>query len=243
MWNNPIIQIVYEVCHIDVWIYFSAHVLDWRQCGNSLALCYLAVVMELSDSLMWMNCKSEFGVIFLRCSSPELTLFFFSEKNESSLLKMRSNIEYSCHTTGACPGGEGPGPPPLEIEKQKKKKKKKVIRANIKLVHLYFATFLVENVFFSASFWTGPPPPWKSEKQKKKKAFRFWAPPLANSWTRACTISNIKHGRWLSLQLKTNWSLTLVVRLPGAPGSPRRTRRRLPGIPGSKKKIFFFLNV
>ena len=39
----------------------------------------------------------------------------------------------------------------LEIEKQKKKKKK-VIRANIKLFHLYFATFLVENVIFSASF-------------------------------------------------------------------------------------------
>ena len=41
--------------------------LDWHQCGNSLALCYFAVVMELPDSL-WMNCKSEFGVIFLRCS-------------------------------------------------------------------------------------------------------------------------------------------------------------------------------
>ena len=41
--------------------------LDWRQCGNSLALCYFAVVMELPDSLL-MNCKSEFGVIFLRCS-------------------------------------------------------------------------------------------------------------------------------------------------------------------------------
>ena len=40
---------------------------DWRQCGNSLALCYFAVVMELPDSLL-MNCKSEFGVIFLRCS-------------------------------------------------------------------------------------------------------------------------------------------------------------------------------
>ena len=55
---------------------------------------------------------------------------------------------------GACPGGgpRGLGPPPLEIEKQKKKKKKKVIRANIKLFHLYFATFLVENIIFSASF-------------------------------------------------------------------------------------------
>ena len=42
-------------------------ILDWRQCGNCLALCYFAVVMELPHSL-WMNCKSEFGVIFLRCS-------------------------------------------------------------------------------------------------------------------------------------------------------------------------------
>ena len=25
----------------------------------------------------------------------------------------------------------------------------------------------------------------KKKKKKKKKAFRFWAPPLANSWTRA----------------------------------------------------------
>ena len=46
---------------------FLGGVLDWRQCGNSLALCYFAVVMELPDSL-WMNCKSEFGVIYLRCS-------------------------------------------------------------------------------------------------------------------------------------------------------------------------------
>ena len=41
-------------------------------------------------------------------------------------------------------------------------------------------------------------------------------------------------------------TLTLVVRLPGVPGSPRRTRRRLPGVPGSKKKkkkkIFFFFS-
>ena len=42
-------------------------------------------------------------------------------------------------------------------------------------------------------------------------------------------------------------ALTLVVRLPGVPGSPRRTRRRLPGVPGSKKKkknfFYFFQNV
>ena len=41
--------------------------LDGRQCGNNLALCNFAVVMELPDSL-YMNWKSEFGVIFLRCS-------------------------------------------------------------------------------------------------------------------------------------------------------------------------------
>ena len=41
--------------------------------------------------------------------------------------------------------GLGP-PPPLEIEKQKK-----VIRANFKLFHLYFATFLVKNIIFSAA--------------------------------------------------------------------------------------------
>ena len=35
--------------------------------------------------------------------------------------------------------GTCPGPPPLEIEKPKKKRK--VIRANFKLFHLYFATF------------------------------------------------------------------------------------------------------
>ena len=34
-------------------------------------------------------------------------------------------------------GGKGPAPPPIEIEKPKKK----VIRANFKLFHLYFATF------------------------------------------------------------------------------------------------------
>ena len=43
-----------------------------------------------------------------------------------------------------------------------------------------------------------------------------------------------------------SYMLTLVVRLPGVPGSPRRTRRRLLGIPGSKKKsikkLFFFFS-
>ena len=47
-------------------------------------------------------------------------------------------------------GPRGLAPPP-EIEKQKKREKK-VIRANIKLFHLYFATFLVENIIFSAIF-------------------------------------------------------------------------------------------
>ena len=46
---------------------------------------------------------------------------------------------------------QGAWAPPLEIKKQKKKKKK-VIRANIKLFHLYFATFSVEKIIFSAIF-------------------------------------------------------------------------------------------
>ena len=45
-------------------------------------------------------------------------------------------------------GPKGPGPPSLKIKKQKKIK----IRANFKLFHLYFATFLVENIIFSAIF-------------------------------------------------------------------------------------------
>ena len=57
------------------------------------------------------------------------------------------------HTRGGGPKGPAP-PPPLEIEKPKKK----VIRANFKLFHLCFATFLVENITFSAIFWAGPPP-------------------------------------------------------------------------------------
>ena len=53
-------------------------------------------------------------------------------------------------------GAKGPGPP-LEIEKQKKKKKK-VIRANIKLFHLYFATFSAEISFSQLVSELGPPP-------------------------------------------------------------------------------------
>ena len=54
-------------------------------------------------------------------------------------------LAYPKTIPGACPGGGGSprGPaPPLEIEKQKKKKKR-VIRANIQLFLLCFATFLV----------------------------------------------------------------------------------------------------
>ena len=45
---------------------------------------------------------------------------------------------------GACPRGGGAAPP--------RNCKKKVIRANFKLFHLYFATFLVGNIIFSAIF-------------------------------------------------------------------------------------------
>ena len=67
-------------------------------------------------------------------------------------------------------GPKGPGPPPLEIEKQKKKEEK-VIRANFKLFHLYFATLLVENIIFSAE-------KLKSKKKKKEKLSDFAHPPL-----------------------------------------------------------------
>ena len=53
-------------------------------------------------------------------------------------------------------GPKVPGPPPPRNQKAKKKKKK-VIRANSKLFHLYFATFLVENIIFSAISELGPP--------------------------------------------------------------------------------------
>ena len=46
--------------------------------------------------------------------------------------------------------GGGRGGPPLEIEKQQKKTTiKKVVRANFKLFHLYFATFLVGSIIFT----------------------------------------------------------------------------------------------
>ena len=56
------------------------------------------------------------------------------------------------------------------------------------------------------------------------------------SYSKKNTQNSMEHIRKL---------LTLVVRLPGVPGSPRRTRRWLPGVPGSKKKkkIFFFFKM
>ena len=43
----------------------------------------------------------------------------------------------------------GGGGPPYHM---KLKSKKKVIRANLKLFHLYFATFLAANIIYSAIF-------------------------------------------------------------------------------------------
>ena len=70
-------------------------------------------------------------------------------------------IAYSCrlktclitfvHYSQARDQGPGP-PPPIKIEKQKKKKKKKGHQRKFKVFHLYFATFLVENIIFSAVF-------------------------------------------------------------------------------------------
>ena len=77
-----------------------------------------------------------------------------TKKIEKMQLKALRHIYKDYTSSGACPGGgpRGLGPPPLEIEKQKKKKKKKGHQKNIKLFHIYFVTFLVENIIFSASF-------------------------------------------------------------------------------------------
>ena len=71
---------------------------DWRQCGNSLALCYFAdcschrIAGFLVDELQIWIWRHFLEVL------PEMTINFFSKKSESSLLKMSFNIEYSCHT-------------------------------------------------------------------------------------------------------------------------------------------------
>ena len=72
-------------------------------------------------------------------------------------------ISFYAWVAGACPGGgaQGAWAPPLEIEKQKKKKKKKkkkVIRANIKLFHLYFANFFSRKYHFLSYFLSWAPP-------------------------------------------------------------------------------------
>ena len=75
------------------------------------------------------------------------------------------------YTTGAYPGGEAQGacPPPWKLKS--KKKRKKIIRANFKLFHLYFATFFSRKYHFICYFLRRPLP-LIIEKQKKK-TFKF----------------------------------------------------------------------
>ena len=91
---------------------------------------------------------------------------FFPEPNISWPWHHLCYINF-LHITWLRPGGcfsiSRPSPPPPRNWKAKKK----VIRANFELFHLYLATFLVENVIFSAIFWAAPPHK-KIEKQKKK---------------------------------------------------------------------------
>ena len=91
--------------------------------------------------------------IFYRATTSSLKLF--NQKLETTLDIIQREKKYSyimgdfnvnCIEAGACPRA----PPSLEIEKQKIKKR--VIRANFKLFQLYFATFLVKNITFSAIF-------------------------------------------------------------------------------------------
>ena len=68
---------------------------------------------------------------------------------------------------------------------------------------------------------------------------------LENKTSCGCDGISNKLLKLIKNEISKPITLTFVVRLPGVPGSPRRTRRRLPGVPGSKKKKkkIFFLNV
>ena len=80
--------------------------------------------------------------------------------------------------------------------------------------------------------------------------FHNWPPPLLVPCTKMVYNTTSYLNKHICKQMSIILLFSLVVRLPGVPGSPRRTRRRLPGVPGSKKKkkkkkkfFFFFQNV
>ena len=81
-----------------------------------------------------------------------------------SLLNVSDMECYQARVQGGG-GGMGPAPPPLEIEKQRKKK---VIKANFKLFHIYFATFFSRKYHFLCYFLSWAPPQLKSKKKKKE---------------------------------------------------------------------------
>ena len=91
----------------------------------------------------------------------DLQLVYMVSRNSTQLLNINTTkFQVECAgARAACP-------------RNWKAKKK---RSNSKLFHLYFATFLVGNIIFSAIFWAELPP-WKIEKPKKKP-FIFSAPP------------------------------------------------------------------
>ena len=49
-------------------------ILDWCQCGKGLAPSYLAIDMELPDSV-YMNSTSKFSLHFLKCSTSKSQIF------------------------------------------------------------------------------------------------------------------------------------------------------------------------
>ena len=64
----------------------------WQQSGTLLFCSCHGIAGFLVDELQIRIWRHFLEVL------PEMTLSFFFKKNESSLLKMRFNIEYSCHT-------------------------------------------------------------------------------------------------------------------------------------------------
>ena len=84
------------------------------------------------------NRECHFTKPILNNGVADLTIPFTNRLSEFIILLLKLNTKVGMFISG-------------EIEK-KKKKKKKVIRANLKLFHVYFATSLVENIIFSAIF-------------------------------------------------------------------------------------------
>ena len=102
------------------------------------------MLRELCNAIWW-GMMIELGVKPLEYEVHHKRLMLYHNIINSNHERITRQIIQQ-QQAGACPEGDY-----LEIEKPKKKKK--VISLNFKLFHLYFATFLVQNIIFSSFFW------------------------------------------------------------------------------------------